>query len=510
GYIVAGKFYRGHKRGGGRYVSTGLRDRARALQLMEQAQAQTKDETDKASLASFYVHWAELLLTGGDGHEPWRLQYLTDLKHLPDSDEGSQGRYSYGRRGRSYGGSGVPAPVDAEGNPIFHTLPRDYDTAESDGQRWRWMLAQAVAMDPKRLSEVELGFAHFLRGQFDVQTLAAYGAWNDAASDKNEGTFSVHTLKDDETIARLANGIKRFQLPDEFNFLKVYERIAARGKSTGGEHARDALANLYQDRRQYPRAADAWKQAIAEYGVGPDSRRQHALEQIVKNWGRFENLTGQPASARASVEYRFRNGSKVSFEAHAVKVEKLLADVKAFLESQPANRNDLWEKAQINNIGWRLVEKNQKEYQGDKVAAWELELKPRPNHVDERVTVTTPLDKPGAYLLTAQLRGGNTSRVLLWVGDTVIAKKQLDGKVYYFVADAVTGKPVDRAEVELFGWKTVPMDTKLNTWKVVTHTFQDKTDADGQLFLSAKEHPHDYQWLVPAGKPKAGRRGGAA
>src|SRR5262249_30517205 len=240
GYIVAGKFYRGHKRGGGRYVSTGLRDRARALQLMEQAQAQTKDETDKASLASFYVHLAELPLTGGDGHEPWRLQYLTDLKQLPDYDEGSQGRYSYGRRGRSYGGSGVPAPVDAEGNPIFHTLPRDYDTAESDGQRWRWMLAQAVAMDPKRLSEVELGFAHFLRGQFDVQTLAAYGAWNDAASDKNEGTFSVHTLKDDETIARLANGIKRFQLPDEFNFLKVYERIAARGKSTWGEHARDA------------------------------------------------------------------------------------------------------------------------------------------------------------------------------------------------------------------------------------------------------------------------------
>ena len=49
----------------------------------------------------------------------------------------------------------------------------------------------------------------------------------------------------------------------------------------------------------------------------------------------------------------------------------------------------------------------------------------------------TPLDKPGAYLVTAQMKGGNVSRVLIWVGDTVIAKKQLDGKVYYFVADAV-------------------------------------------------------------------------
>ena len=35
GYIVAGKFYRGHKRGGGRYVSTFDRDRTRAMQLMQ-------------------------------------------------------------------------------------------------------------------------------------------------------------------------------------------------------------------------------------------------------------------------------------------------------------------------------------------------------------------------------------------------------------------------------------------------------------------------------------------
>src|SRR5215813_4131846 len=37
GYIVAGKFYRGHKRGGGRWVNTFERDRTRALQLMQQA-----------------------------------------------------------------------------------------------------------------------------------------------------------------------------------------------------------------------------------------------------------------------------------------------------------------------------------------------------------------------------------------------------------------------------------------------------------------------------------------
>ena len=41
GFIVAGKFYRGNHRGGGRYVGTMERDRVRALQLMQQALALT-------------------------------------------------------------------------------------------------------------------------------------------------------------------------------------------------------------------------------------------------------------------------------------------------------------------------------------------------------------------------------------------------------------------------------------------------------------------------------------
>ena len=38
-------------------------------------------------------------------------------------------------------------------------------------------------------------------------------------------------------------------------------------------------------------------------------------------------------------------------------------------------------------------------------------------------------EKPGAYLLTAQMADGNLSRIIVWVSDTVIVKKQLDGKV---------------------------------------------------------------------------------
>src|SRR5262249_20264199 len=247
GYIVAGKFSRGHKRGGGRYVSTFQRDRVRALQLMHQAQDLTKTENDKPALGRFYLHFANLLLAGAGYHEPWRLQYLTDLSQLPDYEEG----YSYHRGGQQ------GAPVDAEGNPVFHKVPKSYETAQSDGERWRWMLSQAVEFDAGNRNEVDILLANFLRQQFDVQTMAYYGRYfpqDDDRKDNQSGTYALHTLSEEETIARLATGIKRFKLPDEFNWIKIYQRVAARGKSNHGEQARDTLAHVFEDRRQYVKA----------------------------------------------------------------------------------------------------------------------------------------------------------------------------------------------------------------------------------------------------------------
>ena len=66
----------------------------------------------------------------------------------------------------------------------------------------------------------------------------------------------------------------------------------------------------------------------------------------------------QPAGKKATVDFRFRNGNKVSFEAHAINVAKLLDDVKAYLKSNPGQLD--WHKLNIGNIGYRLVEQNRK------------------------------------------------------------------------------------------------------------------------------------------------------
>ncbi|MFL5245408.1 MAG: alpha-2-macroglobulin family protein [Gemmataceae bacterium] len=490
GFIVAGKFYRGHKRGGGRYVNALERDRVRSLQLMQQALELTKNEPDKTALAQFHFHFAGLLLHGSGSHEAWRLQYLTDLTALPDYEEGY-----YGNGGNAHG-----APVDADGNPIFYHRPKSYEDAKSDGERWRWMLAQTVEYGADRLNEVEDEFAKFLRSQFGVQTLAYYGRFmpeDEEAKEKKDGTYSLHTLSDEETIARLATGVKRFKLPDEFNWIKIYERIAGRGKGMYGDSARTTLAQIYEDRRQYVKAAEAWKKAIAEYGKGlPHEWRQKRLDQILGNWGRFEGGETQPAGTKATVDFRFRNGDKVAFEAFAINVPKLLDDVENYLKGHTGQLD--WNKMNITNVGYRLVEQDEKQYIGEKVAGWDMELKPRPAHVDERVTVKTPLNKAGAYLLTARMKDGNLSRTIVWLANTVILKKQLDNQVLYFVADAVTGQPVPKATVDFFGWKQVQDAPNVNQWHVETKSFSAVTDADGQIVLDNAKLPTDHQWVATA------------
>ena len=64
------------------------------------------------------------------------------------------------------------APVDADGKPIFYSIPKGFEQSDSDGQRWRWCLQQAVEFDAGRTNEVRMKFADFLQQQFGVQTMA--------------------------------------------------------------------------------------------------------------------------------------------------------------------------------------------------------------------------------------------------------------------------------------------------------------------------------------------------
>jgi uncharacterized protein YfaS (alpha-2-macroglobulin family) len=496
GFIVASEFKRGTQRGGGEFASSVERDRTRALQLYQQAAALIPDADETGHpVANFYRSFAVALLFARDGGAAWRFQDLTDLNTLPDYEVG----YQWGRGDRGQG-----AAVDADGNPVYHTVPEAFAAATSDGQRWRWCLAQMSAHVAPLSAETDWTFAVFQHQQFGVQTLRQWGILlpmprlDDPPPRGNEpidsGPYALHTLGENETIARLASGVKRFTLPDEFNPIVIFQRLAA-GDSPYAEQAHYQLAQIFEDRQQYPKAADWWRRNIEKFG-DPRADKKTRLGQIVGNWGTFENVSTQAAGTGATVEFRFRNARRVTLTAQAIRIEQLLADVKAYLKSNPRQLD--WNQLQIDNIGYRLVEQNERKYLGEQVAQWSLDLQPRPEHFDRRITVATPLQTAGVYLVTAKLDNGNTSRIILWVDDTAIVKKQLDNQVLYFVADAASGRPIEQANVEFFGWRQVPVANARNEFRVQTQNFAETTDAEGIIVLDPRRLPQDYQWLVIA------------
>ena len=507
GFVISGQFERGNHRGGGHWMNAFERDRVRAMQLMAQAMPLTDKvaKEGRDDVGKYYLELSNMLLANRGWGEAWRLQYLTDLTKLPDYDEGYYGWYG---RGYGYGGGAARgAPVDDKGQVIYHQRPKSWSEAATDGQRWRWCLTQAEEFGHSE--EARFTFAGFLHNQFGVQTMGngyggLFGRQADDSKKNESGPYELTSLGEDETIARLATGIRRFKLPDEFNYIKIYQQLASEGKGYA-DQSLDALAGIFEDRQQYPKAAEYWKQVIAKFGPGPANNpyRQNRLDQIVKNWGLFEGVMTQPAGAGATVDFRFRNGDKVSFVANEIDVPKLLTDLKAYIKTQPSQLD--WERISIDQIGWQLVQNKRKEYLGKEVAKWDLKLNPRPNHFDRRITVATPLQQAGAYLLTATMEGGNTSSIVLWVADTAIVKKPLSGQSYYFVADAVTGQPLPKANVEYFGyrqeWKNSP-DNRSSHMEISTVDFAEFTDADGQIFLDIKRQPPNYQYLIIATTPK--------
>jgi len=488
GFLVAGEFERGGHRGGGRLANSFERDNVRSLQLFDRAwKLAAAADVPAESVRQVVDEYAQAFRSRTQHSGSWAFQRLTDLQSLPDHIEG----HGYGYRGFSSGG----APVDVAGEPVFYEVPESFDAAVSDGERWRWLLAEAARLVPAWQATYEIQYADFLWEQFGVQTLASYGLWgrqSDDDADRQAGKYSVHTLSDDETIARLASGVRRIRLPDEHNFLRMY-RTLAQGDIGPSPRAGRRLAEIFENRRQYPKAATAWRALIKKHS--DDKLWQQRLDQIIGNWGQFEATRTQAAGSAPQVDYRYRNGTSVTFEAFPIDVGGLLRDVKAYLKGNPQQID--WQTVNLGQIGHRIVMQNQQKYVGRRVAQWSLNLDPPDDHSDRRVTVQAPLQQAGAYLVEATIDDGNTSRIVLWVDDTVIAKKQLDGEVLYFVADAASGQPVARANVEFFGWQS---ETRQNPRQHIVHTrnFAEFSDANGFVRLAERSAERRFQWLTIA------------
>jgi alpha-2-macroglobulin len=217
GFIVAGKFLRAPARRAGRYVRSYDRDRSRALQLLVEGLERARPDPDRAGAGRYLLALARVLMGDRWQRDSWRLESLTPLDALADYEANFDG---YWRAHNTL------APVDPDGTPVYYRVPESFQKAASDGQRWRWALAQAVEADAALLNTTRVSLANFFDREFGSETIlrGPHGRMS-LGGPAAAGPYALETLKDDETIARLATGIKRFTLPDEFNPIKIYETI---------------------------------------------------------------------------------------------------------------------------------------------------------------------------------------------------------------------------------------------------------------------------------------------
>ena len=513
GVIQNGVFTRGEI-GEGR-VSSAERDRGRALQLYRAAvplfekERDGKEKIDDIRVDTFYRELAAVLMT----NPVWRLQLLTDLETLPDyMDE------DFIERRRNF------APADAEGNPIYYAVPESFEAAQNDGQRWRWAMERAKEGNKYG---VETQLADFLRNQFGAETLRDYAFFTGKSnreqaeeSERRDGVFALHTLSDDETIARLASGVKRFTLPDEQNFLKMYADVYQNGTDFQKMNAGTRLAGVYLNRRQYEKAAEIYQNLKElEKKLNRTSGNRPAEEmyrQITGNWGAFDPTTSKAAGVQTTLSWRFRNGTKADFTARKIDMPKLLADVKAYLKELEKEKAPKWDRDRLEfvNIGSRLLDdpEMKKKYLIGEPIIWSVALEPAAGHWDKRIDVPFPTETAGAYLVEGTMTDGNSDATLVRLDETALIKKQLDGETLWLAVDAVTGKPVPNAKLDFFGRmifqprQQAPRSAAKPYWK--TKQFEAETDADG-LYVQKRtpdeelnsNSGRDYEWLVTATAP---------
>jgi uncharacterized protein YfaS (alpha-2-macroglobulin family) len=489
GQIIDGGFQRGMN-GRGNYIQVNEQDRLRALQCFLQAHLTVEKGGAKEVEILRQIGNALTMSRTGSGRV-WRLHLLTDLKAVPDYTEQVEMITSEG------------APVDAEGNPVWIDVPKSWETAASDGERWRWTMEEIARIDPTQATGEGLKWFGYCEAHYDVNTLASFSWWRQPEVKERDGILQASTLKETETIARLANGVKRFTLREDHQFITGLRTLMRMGKNGFSEQAGDQLVQVFLNRQQHVQAAEALKEVIGLHGKSHQGQREKLLEQIIENWSRFGSTPTYHAANPVEVPYTFRNAKEVFLKLSGVKDELVMADIIEYLKGNPVEVDH--EKINFGGLGTRLIGKERGRYVGEEIRSWKQELKPDESHRDTTTNLDLGKLAPGCYLLESKLEGGNTSWVVVWVRDLVLLKRSEAGKEVFHLVDATDGSPV-AGELEFFGYRMDYLEKAKGKrrFEVVTRNFKRNTDADGKLILDNKEANGDqFQWHVIA---RAGER----
>lgn len=442
----------------------------------------------------------------------WQRQELTDVDVLPEP----QPRSFDWNRNRNQG-----APADENGNPIFYMFPASLEEAANDGERVQALRAEEFEYVPSERGNVLVERAREAQSLFGVGTLASYRYFSDDSTQKDiqAGVWSLNTLKDSETIAKIASGVKRFELPEEYDYIALWRSARDFGYNS---NQWISVAQEYEKRRQLDKAADEWRSFISvlEEKIYSEQiksvyqsdleQAQSALSQIVDPRVSFDAGASQVLGKRADIALRVRNANGAKMTIRKLKVENLLnqlADEKLYEDGRYFNvQNRLMELIEADGRLANATTDDDKErlkwikppkggFLGEEVASLAIPLKPADHHYDSVQKIDLPDLAPGAYLLEVVADGApeaSNDAIVVWTCDAAIVRRPVDEGMRYFIVDSESGAPCAEAPVEFTIVTRTYVDGKYNA---AVKTEKRATDADGSIVT-----PHVNQ---PAGDVQA-------
>lgn len=463
GYRIGDRFTRGENRSGtGEMLSSKERDRVFMLKLFLAAMHDPKNSSRKLP-EKFYLAFAKLLTP--DASQSWKLQNLTDL-HAPLPDY----------RSRWEGEPSMPSPVNPDGSPVFYSVPASFDTAKNDGERIRFLLGKAG-------KDGELFRADFLRQQFDP---SGTWKWNYRVlyQSTEDGIQFLNSLSDDGTLAYLANGFQRIRLPEDQNYIRIFQKY--------GEH--EKLGTLYSARRQYPRALAEYQEALKK-SPGNEFLKKR-IHQIKGNFCTLFPFKVQPAGQNPELSLRFRNATDAEVTVQNLDEKNILNSVLKIL-AKP--QRDFYFNS-IYDLSVPNLEKHFKAAVGQQTIKFDLKLNPKKDHFDTIQKFKLPVRNAGACLVTVSLKNGNKSQMIVWLTEYSLTMTQATGqRNRLLLNNAVTGAPVPNRKIQLHFFKTVyaqkPEEIKkFGKVRIETKNLTLTTDADGAIVMP--ETQMNLLWAV--------------
>ncbi|MGN0910902.1 MAG: MG2 domain-containing protein, partial [Thermoguttaceae bacterium] len=462
---------------GAETVSRAERLRTRRLQLYNEARKLARDYAGSsknidALLSSLYYAFVNTLKENRPGF--FKYELLTDLTTLPEIEPISYSGWT----------SQQGAPVDENGDPIFYHAPKSFDEAANDGERIQALYNELCEVVPSQRAAVLKTRAYEARASYGVTTLASYNVWRNLDDEQKRAAAlaSLEELADNETVARLANGVRSFTLPEDYAYIDLFREARDESEKTGNfdDSIYLALAQEFEMRGQLERAADVLRDEIdtlkrkAErlkldsYAPEIMKRAQAYLSQIVDPRAAFDD-SSQVLGEKAKLVLRSRNSKSVK-----VVVRRL--DVDAIFDRLLTEESEKWLNYSVDGLFNEFIraislgkpqndqEKRfiadvdpPKKFIGKEVASLNVATENAPGHKDSLTEFEIPNLAPGAYLVEALSKNGKEETkdsAVIWTRSATMARrlqKMEDGSnsaTLYFM-NTENGKPLSNTKLEI-------------------------------------------------------------